>query len=47
MITHPICNQCGKEIWGISHIKYTLGVEAPITLHAVCYEKLMEKISED
>lgn len=39
---HPNCSLCGKEIWGISKIFYTLGVELPILLHSVCYERLIQ-----
>lgn len=43
MINHPQCNECGKEIIGIARLWYTLGVELPALLHAVCYEQLKEK----
>ena len=46
MTKHPNCKECNKEIWGISHIKYTLGVERPVLLHSVCYERLLYKIKE-
>ncbi len=47
MITHPLCRQCGKEVWGIAKILYTLGVEMPTVLHSVCYEQLLENAGGD
>jgi len=47
MTEHPICRECGKEIWGISHIQFTIGVELPTLLHSVCYEILLENAGRD
>lgn len=46
-VKRPICEECNKEIWGISHIKFTLGVEKPVLLHAVCYERLLENAGKE
>lgn len=45
--SHPRCKECGKEIWGITKIVYTIGVEFPINLHTVCYERLLENAGAD
>lgn len=37
-----LCKECGKEIWGISKMVFTLGVELPTLLHSVCHERLKE-----
>ncbi len=42
MIVRPPCSECGKEIWGLAKAFHTIGTEAPIHLHASCYEKLKE-----
>jgi hypothetical protein len=42
MTEHPLCQECHKEIWGISHIQLTMGVEEPTLLHSVCWERLKE-----
>jgi hypothetical protein len=42
MIERPLCTECGKEIWGIAKIQFTIGVELPTLLHSVCYERLKE-----
>jgi hypothetical protein len=42
MTEHPLCRECNKEIWGISHIKFIIGSELPTLLHTVCYERLKE-----
>lgn len=47
MITRPPCAECGKEIWSIAQVFHTIGVELPIHLHAVCYERLKENSGSD
>ena len=41
-IQRPACTECGKEIWGISRMLFTIGVERPSLLHAVCFERLKD-----
>lgn len=41
-VNRPPCTYCDKEIWAISHIKYTIGVELPALLHMDCYNRLKE-----
>jgi hypothetical protein len=36
------CKECSKEIWAFNDITTKPGVEDPIILHAVCYERLKE-----
>lgn len=45
MIERPSCTECIKPIWGIAKVFHTVGTELPIHLHAVCYEKLIGKVS--
>lgn len=42
-IIRPVCAECLKEIWGIAKVLHTLGIEAPIHLHASCYEQMIGK----
>jgi len=46
MIEKPLCKECNKEIWGISKIWFTLGIELPTILHSSCYERLKENAGE-
>ncbi len=46
-INYPKCIECEKEIWGISHIRFTIGMEHPALLHSVCYEQLKENAGGD
>ena len=34
------CKLCDKEIWAIVKTTERIGVEKPVYLHAVCYERL-------
>jgi hypothetical protein len=35
-----LCAVCAKQIWAINTVSYKLGVEKPVHLHAVCYDRL-------
>lgn len=37
-----LCANCGKQIWSINDVLYKKGVEKPVHLHAVCYDRLLE-----